>query len=52
MYLLLNNALQKTKSITLKDTAAEKYHNSTGNRPGVIVHLELIIEESQTFFSF
>jgi hypothetical protein len=27
-------------------------HNSTGNQLGVITHLELLIEESQIFFSF
>jgi uncharacterized protein with gpF-like domain len=47
-----NNVLQKTKANSLKDTAAEQHHNSTGNRPGVIAHLEFLIEESQIFFSF
>jgi hypothetical protein len=27
-------------------------HNSTGNRPEVIAHLELLIEESKIFISF
>jgi hypothetical protein len=48
----MNNVLHKTKSKTLKDTAAERLHNSTGNRPGVIARLELLIEETQIFFSF
>jgi hypothetical protein len=43
---ILNNVLQKTKANTLKDTIAERYHNSTGNRLGVIAHLEFLIEES------
>jgi hypothetical protein len=38
----MNNGLQKTKSNTLKDTAAERQYNSTGNRLGVIAQLELI----------
>jgi hypothetical protein len=32
--------------------AVERLHNSIGYRPGVIARLELIIEESQIFFSF
>jgi hypothetical protein len=48
----MNNILEKTKSKTLKDTAAEILHNSTVNRSGVIAHLELFIKESQIFFSF
>jgi hypothetical protein len=48
----MNNVLHKTKSKTLKDIAAERLHNSTGNQPGVIACLELLIEESQIFFSF
>jgi hypothetical protein len=47
MYLLPNNILQKTKSNTLKDAAAEQHHNSIGNQPGVIDNLELLIEESK-----
>jgi hypothetical protein len=47
-----NNVLHKTKSKTLEDIAAEWLHNSTSNRSGVIVHLELLIKESQIFFSF
>jgi hypothetical protein len=48
----MNNVLQKTKSNTLEDTATERHHNSTGNRPGVIAHIELFIEVLQIFFSF
>jgi hypothetical protein len=48
----MNNILKKTKSKTLKDTTAEILHNSIGNRPGVIAHLELLIKESQIFFNF
>jgi hypothetical protein len=48
----MNNVLHKTKSKTFKDIVAERLHNSTGNRPGVITRLELLIEESQIFFSF
>jgi hypothetical protein len=33
-------SLQKTKSNTLRSIAAEGHHNSTGNRPGGIAHLE------------
>jgi hypothetical protein len=47
----MNNVLQKTKSNTLEDPIAERLHNSTGNRPGVIARLELLIEKSQIFFS-
>jgi hypothetical protein len=47
----MNNVLQKTKSNTLEDTA-ERLHNSTDNRPGVIAHLELLIKILQIFFSF
>jgi hypothetical protein len=48
----MNNILQKTKANTHEDTAVERLHNSTGNRPGVIARQELLIEESQIFFSF
>jgi hypothetical protein len=48
----MNNVLQKTKANTREDAEAERLHNSTGNRPGVIARLELLIEESQIFFSF
>jgi hypothetical protein len=34
-------SLQKTKSNTFRSIAAERHHNSTGNRPGVIPRLEL-----------
>jgi hypothetical protein len=47
-----NNVLQKTRSNTLEDTTAERHNNSTDNRPGVIVHLGLLIEVLQFFFSF
>jgi hypothetical protein len=45
-------SLQKTKSNTLESIEAKRHHNSTDNRPGVIARLELLIEESQIFFSF
>jgi hypothetical protein len=48
----MTNVLQKTKANTRGDTAVERLYNSTGNRSGVIAHLELLIEESQIFFSF
>jgi hypothetical protein len=48
----MNIVLQKTKLITLEDTAVKRHHNSTGNRPGVIAYLELFIEVLQIFFSF
>jgi hypothetical protein len=48
----MNNVLQKTKSNTLKSIAAERLHNSTGNRSGVIARLELLIEVLQFFFIF
>jgi hypothetical protein len=48
----MNNILHKTKSKTLKDIVVERLHNSTGNRPGVIARLELLLKESQIFFSF
>jgi hypothetical protein len=41
-------SLQKTKSNTLRSVAAERHHNSTGNRPGVISHLEHHIEYSNS----
>jgi hypothetical protein len=45
-------SLQKTKSNTLIDIAAERHHNSTGNRLRVIARLELIIKVLQIFFNF
>jgi hypothetical protein len=48
----MNIVLHETKSNTLKDTVAERLYNSTGNRPGVIAHLELLIKESQIIFIF
>jgi hypothetical protein len=48
----MNNVLHKTKSKTLEDIAVERLHNSIGNRPGVIARLELLVKESQNFFSF
>jgi hypothetical protein len=48
----MNNVLQKTKSSTLDNIAAERHHNFTGNQPGVIACLELIIKESKIYFSF
>jgi hypothetical protein len=35
-------SLQKTKSNTLESIAAERHHNSTGNRPRVIARLQLL----------
>jgi hypothetical protein len=48
----MNNVLHKIKSKTLEDIVVERLHNSTGNRPGVIARLELLIKESQIFFNF
>jgi hypothetical protein len=42
----MNNVLHNTKSKTLEDIAAGRHHNTIGNRPGVIAHLKLLIEES------
>jgi hypothetical protein len=47
-----NNVSNKTKSNTLEYIVAERYHNSKGNRLGVIAHLTHLIKESQIFFSF
>jgi hypothetical protein len=46
----MSNILQKTKANTLEDAAAERHHNSTGNRLGVIARLELLIRESKNLF--
>jgi hypothetical protein len=40
------------KSNTPGSIAAERHHDSTGNRPGVIAHLEHHIEVLQIIFSF
>jgi hypothetical protein len=48
----MNNVLHKTKLNTLKEIGVDRLHNSTGNQPGAIARLELLIEESQIFFSF
>jgi hypothetical protein len=45
-------SLQKTMSNTLKSIAAERHHNSTGNRPEAIACLEHHIEVLQIFFNF
>jgi hypothetical protein len=45
-------SLQKTKSNTLGSIAVERYHNSTGNRPGAFAHLEHHIEVLHILFSF
>jgi hypothetical protein len=45
-------SLQKTKLNTFESIAVERHHNTTGNRPGVIAHLELLIKESKISFSF
>jgi hypothetical protein len=42
----MNNILQKTKSKTLDNIAAERHHNSTDNQPGAIARLEHLIEKS------
>jgi hypothetical protein len=47
----VNNVLQKTKSITLEDTAVERHHNSTCNRLVAISRIEHHIEILQVFFS-
>jgi hypothetical protein len=44
--------LQKTKSNTLRNIAAEWHHNFIGNQPGAIAHLEHNIKVLQIFFSF
>jgi hypothetical protein len=51
-YLLRNNVLQKTKSITLWSIAVKRHHNSTGNLLLAIAHLGLYIVVLQIFFSF
>jgi hypothetical protein len=48
----MNNVLRKTKSNTLEEIAADRLHNSTGNRLGAFARLELLIEESQIFAGF
>jgi hypothetical protein len=48
----MNIVLHKIKSNAHEDTTVDRLHNSTSNRPGAIAHLELLIEESQIFFSF
>jgi hypothetical protein len=48
----MNNVLQISKLSTLDNTAAERHHNSTGNRPGVIAHPELLIKESKFPLAF
>jgi hypothetical protein len=48
----MNNVLQKTKSNTVDKVAVERLLNSTVNQPGVIARLELLLKESQIFFSF
>jgi hypothetical protein len=48
----MNNILHKTKSNTLKEIAADRLHNSTGNRSRAIARLELLIEKFQIFFNF
>jgi hypothetical protein len=40
-------SLQKTKSNTLESIAEERYHNSTGNWPVAIAHLEHYIDVLQ-----
>jgi hypothetical protein len=47
----MNNVLHKTKSNTPKEIGADRLYNSTGNRSGAIARLELLIKESQIFFS-
>jgi hypothetical protein len=48
----MDNVFHKTKSNTLEEIAADRLHNSTVNRPGAVTRLELLIKESQIFFSF
>jgi hypothetical protein len=45
-------SLQKTKLNTLGSIVAERHHNSTDNRPGVIARLEQHIDVLQIFFNF
>jgi hypothetical protein len=40
-------SLQKTKSNTLKSIAAERHHNSIGNRLGTIAHASHILGEGR-----
>jgi hypothetical protein len=40
--------LQKTKSNTLENIALKRHHNTIGNRPGAIAHLEHHIEVLQS----
>jgi hypothetical protein len=40
----MNNVFNNRLSQTLSRTTAEKPRNSTGNRPGTIARLELLIE--------
>jgi hypothetical protein len=41
-------SVQKTKSNTLRSIVAERDHNSIGNRPGAIAHLEHHFEVLQS----
>jgi hypothetical protein len=41
-------SLQKTKLNTLGSIAAKRHHDTTGNRPGAIAHLEHHIEVLQS----
>jgi hypothetical protein len=41
-------SLQKTKSNTLGSIALKRHHNTIGNRPGAIAHLEHHIEVLQS----
>jgi hypothetical protein len=45
-------SLQKTKSNTHGSIAAERHHNTIGNRPGAIARLEHRIKVLQIFFTF
>jgi hypothetical protein len=40
----MNNVFNKKLNGHSRNTAAERLHNSIGNRPGVIAHLEPLIE--------
>jgi hypothetical protein len=44
--------LQKTKSNSLKDTTADRLHNSTGNQSGAITCLGFLTEVLQLLLSF
>jgi hypothetical protein len=44
--------LQKTKSNTLRSIAAERHHNTTGNRPRAVARLEHHFKVLQSLLQF